>query len=220
MRGPRAAIAALRPTPGEPNALGQRTHSRGAALSIGLCAAIVAASVHEPRVLTIRVPSGRGAADAAEALPSGPLEAEHRTLEIGLRTWVERQTGQRLGYVEQLYTFGDRDRHGRWGRRCGARAPRPGRRLSGAGARGGLGRCRHGRRRPGRCRMARLVSLFPVGGLAPGQARAARTARGAARGLGGSSRGRPRAAAARGAPRARVRPARRVMERGTRPRTL
>jgi len=42
--------------------------------------------------------------------PAGPLEAEHRTLEIGLRTWVERQTSQRLGYVEQLYTFGDRDR--------------------------------------------------------------------------------------------------------------
>ena len=45
-----------------------------------------------------------------EALPSGPLEAEHRTLEIGLRSWVERQTSQSLGYVEQLYTFGDRDR--------------------------------------------------------------------------------------------------------------
>src|SRR3954454_16766031 len=87
----------------------------GAALSIGLSAVIVAASIHEPRVLTIRLqsrhlPAGRGVIDATEALPSGPLEAEHRTLEIGLRTWVERQTGQRLGYVEQLYTFGDRDR--------------------------------------------------------------------------------------------------------------
>jgi hypothetical protein len=77
---------------------------------IGLSAVIVAASVQEPRVLTIRLPIGRGAAEAAEALPSGPLEAEHRTLEIGLRAWVERQTSQRLGYVEQLYTFGDRDR--------------------------------------------------------------------------------------------------------------
>jgi hypothetical protein len=56
------------------------------------------------------VSSGHSAPDAAEALPSGPLEAEHRTLELGLRTWVERQTSQRLGYVEQLYTFGDRDR--------------------------------------------------------------------------------------------------------------
>src|SRR5258708_7880844 len=82
----------------------------GAALSIGLCATIVAASTHEPRVLTIRLAPEPDAAAAAEALPSGPLEAEHRTLEIGLRAWVEQQTGQRLGYVEQLYTFGDRDR--------------------------------------------------------------------------------------------------------------
>src|SRR5438046_6515399 len=82
----------------------------GASLSIGLSAVIVAASVQEPRVLTIRLPS-RGEGDGSvEALPSGPLEAEHRTLEIGLRSWVERQTSQRLGYVEQLYTFGDRDR--------------------------------------------------------------------------------------------------------------
>src|SRR3954451_18282172 len=82
----------------------------GASLSIGLSAVIVAASVQEPRVLTIRLPS-RGEGDGSvEALPSGPLEAEHRTLELGLRAWVERQTSQTLGYVEQLYTFGDRDR--------------------------------------------------------------------------------------------------------------
>ncbi len=99
----RSAAAALRQAPSGPPAPG-----RGAALSIGLSAVIVAASVQEPRVLTIRVPGGHP--DAAETLPSGPLEAEHRTLEIGLRTWVERQTSQRLGYVEQLYTFGDRDR--------------------------------------------------------------------------------------------------------------
>jgi hypothetical protein len=81
---------------------------RGAALSIGLSAVIVAASEHEPRVLTVRhAASGRA---PIEALPAGPLEAEHRTLELGLRSWVERQTSQRLGYVEQLYTFGDRDR--------------------------------------------------------------------------------------------------------------
>ncbi|HWB52002.1 MAG TPA: hypothetical protein VG651_23040 [Stellaceae bacterium] len=81
---------------------------RGTALSIGLSAVIVAASEQEPRVLTIRhAVAGRA---PVEALPAGPLEAEHRTLEIGLRSWVERQTSQRLGYVEQLYTFGDRDR--------------------------------------------------------------------------------------------------------------
>ena len=83
----------------------------GASLSIGLSAVIVAASVQEPRVLTIKLPMGKlPPGHAVEALPSGPLEAEHRTLEIGLRSWVERQTSQRLGYVEQLYTFGDRDR--------------------------------------------------------------------------------------------------------------
>ena len=77
----------------------------GASLSIRLSAVIIAATVNEPRVLTVRIGT-----DTVEALPSGPLEIEHRTLEVGLRAWVERQTGQKLGYVEQLYTFGDRDR--------------------------------------------------------------------------------------------------------------
>jgi hypothetical protein len=74
------------------------------ALAIGLCAAIIAATDEEPRLLVVRTPHG------TDALPSGPLEARHRTLEAGLRNWVERQTHQALGYVEQLYTFGDRDR--------------------------------------------------------------------------------------------------------------
>src|ERR1700755_2904175 len=78
--------------------------SRGASLSIRLSAVLVPAPVDDPRVL--RVGSGQ---EPIEALPSGPLEVEHRTLEVGLRAWVERQTSQRLGYVEQLYTFGDRD---------------------------------------------------------------------------------------------------------------
>jgi hypothetical protein len=105
-------------------AIGDVARGGGAALSIGLSAAIVTATIQEPRVLTINLPGDKlpggklplngSPADPAlagiEALPSGPLEAEHRTLEIGLRSWVERQTRQRLGYVEQLYTFGDRDR--------------------------------------------------------------------------------------------------------------
>ncbi|ACL55213.1 NUDIX hydrolase [Methylobacterium nodulans] len=76
--------------------------------SVGLAAVILAATQDEPRVLTVPVPDqppGRG-----EGLPSGPLEPAHPTLERGLRAWVERQTGQTLGYVEQLYTFGDRNR--------------------------------------------------------------------------------------------------------------
>jgi hypothetical protein len=45
------------------------------------------------------------------ALPFGPLDPQaDRTLELGLRGWVRRQTGLELGYVEQLYTFGDRRR--------------------------------------------------------------------------------------------------------------
>jgi hypothetical protein len=55
----------------------------------------------EPRVLTIQ--DGR-------ALPSGPFELQHRSLQSGLRAWVEQQTHHPLGYVEQLYTFADRDR--------------------------------------------------------------------------------------------------------------
>ena len=82
-----------------------RESARRAALSIRLSAVIVAATTDEPRVLTLRVGQ-----EPPQALPSGPLEVEHRTLEVGLRAWVERQTGQKLGYVEQLYTFGDRDR--------------------------------------------------------------------------------------------------------------
>ncbi|CAO4153815.1 NrtR DNA-binding winged helix domain-containing protein [Methylorubrum thiocyanatum] len=78
------------------------------ASSVGLVAVIVAATDGEPRALTVQV---EGQAKGREsALPAGPLVPEHATLERGLRAWVEQQTHQRLGYVEQLYTFGDRDR--------------------------------------------------------------------------------------------------------------
>ena len=40
---------------------------------------------------------------------SGPFEVGHRSLQSGLRAWVERQTGHPLGYLEQLYTFADRE---------------------------------------------------------------------------------------------------------------
>lgn len=74
-----------------------------AAPTVDLSAVIMAATPSEPRVLTVRV-------DQLDGLPSGPLRSEHRTLEAGLRTWVAEQTHLTLGYVEQLYTFGDRDR--------------------------------------------------------------------------------------------------------------
>jgi hypothetical protein len=74
-------------------------------ITIELSAVIVAASPEEPRVLTVW-PERQGLV----GLPSGPLEPRHRTLEAGLRAWVQNQTQQTLGYVEQLYTFGDRNR--------------------------------------------------------------------------------------------------------------
>lgn len=83
-------------------------------VEIGLNAAIVSVHNDEPVVLVVREEAdGVGAADS---LPSGPFSPrEHRTLEIGLRSWVREQTGIDFGYVEQLYTFGDRGRHAQVG---------------------------------------------------------------------------------------------------------
>lgn len=84
-----------------------------AALEIGLAAAIVAVDDGEPLILTI---PGERVGHGEVGLPFGPFDPfRHRTLEIGLRAWVEAQTALRLGYVEQLYTFGDRGRHARAG---------------------------------------------------------------------------------------------------------
>ena len=81
-------------------------------VEVGLTAAIVAMTGDTPMILT--TPGDGG----GTALPSGPFNPlEHRTFEIGLRAWVARQTGAKLGYVEQLYTFGDRGRHARQGDR-------------------------------------------------------------------------------------------------------
>ena len=72
-----------------------------ASVAAELIAVIVAVTDAEPRVLTI---------ETGRALPSGPFESGHRSLQSSLRSWVERQTHHPLGYVEQLYTFADRDR--------------------------------------------------------------------------------------------------------------
>jgi hypothetical protein len=89
---------------------------------VGLTAVIVAMTDEQPRVLTVSVqadtPIERGTLIDADvdgawlvALPSGPLDpAADRTLELALRRWVRRSAGFELGYVEQLYTFGDRFR--------------------------------------------------------------------------------------------------------------
>jgi hypothetical protein len=73
-------------------------------LLIGLSAVMVAIQDDMPLVLVTR----RGSEDA---LPFGPFHPDkHRTFDLSLRGWVREQTGFELGYVEQLYTFGDRDR--------------------------------------------------------------------------------------------------------------
>lgn len=73
-----------------------------APILIGLSAVMVAIDRDDPCVLIRR---------ELEALPFGAFDPEsHRTFELGLRDWVREQTGLELGYVEQLYTFGDKDR--------------------------------------------------------------------------------------------------------------
>lgn len=77
-----------------------------ARIEIGLNAAIVRVRDGQPQVLVTRE------GNHWDALPFGPFTPlDHRTLDSGLRNWVREQTGLELGYVEQLYTFGDRGRH-------------------------------------------------------------------------------------------------------------
>ncbi len=69
---------------------------------IGLSAVVIALRDRKACVLT--TPGEDGAA----ALPFGPFDpARDRTFELALRAFVTAQTGFRLGFVEQLYTFGD-----------------------------------------------------------------------------------------------------------------
>ncbi|MBP6019594.1 MAG: hypothetical protein KA735_08885 [Burkholderiaceae bacterium] len=70
-------------------------------VSAELVAVLAAVTDGVPRVLTT---------ECATALPAGPFQLLHRSLQSGLRSWVEAQTHHPLGYVEQLYTFADRDR--------------------------------------------------------------------------------------------------------------
>lgn len=84
------------------------------AISLSLNAVIVAVTEERPRILVVET------GDASHAVPSGPLDPEgDKTLELGLRRWIREQAGLDVGYVEQLYTFGDR------GRRRSPGEPRP-----------------------------------------------------------------------------------------------
>lgn len=87
--------------------------SQATAVEIGLNAAIVSVQAQTPQILVI---SGGARTDSSnsqcDGLPIGAFDPLlHRTFETGLRASVQEQTALHLGYVEQLYTFGDRGRH-------------------------------------------------------------------------------------------------------------
>ena len=94
--------------------MSERPHAQAPPpVEVNLTAAIVALAEDEPLIIATQ---GRGAHDTA--LPSGAFNPlAHRTFEIGLREWVGEQAGAHLGYVEQLYTFGDRGRNAQAGDR-------------------------------------------------------------------------------------------------------
>lgn len=72
-------------------------------VKVGLSAVVVSVPDTMARVLTV--------GDTIPFLPYGEFDpARHRTLELGLRSEVDVLTGLPLGYVEQLYTFGNRHR--------------------------------------------------------------------------------------------------------------
>ena len=79
---------------------------------IGLSAVVIAIRGAVASVLTVRphdVHTDR--ASTLEGLPFGPFDPDgHRTFELALREFVSRQTRFDLGFVEQLYTFGDKGR--------------------------------------------------------------------------------------------------------------
>jgi hypothetical protein len=72
-------------------------------VKVGLSAVVVSVPGGTAQVLTV----GEG----APLLPYGEFDpSQHRTLELALRSGVDALTGLPLGYVEQLYTFGNRHR--------------------------------------------------------------------------------------------------------------
>ena len=76
-----------------------------ATVGVGLSAAVVAVEREEPEILVRRATGGLA------SLPSGSFDpSRHRTIEIALRTSIAEQSALDVGYVEQLYTFGDRGR--------------------------------------------------------------------------------------------------------------
>ena len=81
-------------------------------IEVVLEAVLVSVADNEPCILTVKGQPATGRNGALPGLPSGALDISvDRTLDRGLRRWVRDQSGIEAGYVEQLYTFGDRFRH-------------------------------------------------------------------------------------------------------------
>lgn len=80
-------------------------HSEGSGTT-EVVAVLIAITNNRARVLTV---------DGGKLLPNGPLMPLHRSLQAGVRQWVEEQTQQPLGYIEQLYTFVDTNRRNKDG---------------------------------------------------------------------------------------------------------
>lgn len=77
-------------------------------LAIELSAVVITLRGNEATVLCLTLPE-----NATPALPSGPFRPEaHRTFDLAVRAFVTEQTGFSVGYVEQLYSFGDEGRQG------------------------------------------------------------------------------------------------------------
>ncbi len=86
-------------------------------VDLGLSAVVV--SVRHGRVAVLTVPGLNAPVSGLSeppqeptlALPFGPFDpGKHRTLDLAVRAWVDELSGLSLGYVEQLYTFGNRHR--------------------------------------------------------------------------------------------------------------
>ncbi|MBN3859334.1 hypothetical protein GKC56_02115 [Neisseriaceae bacterium PsAf] len=68
--------------------------------SVEIVAVLISAANGEAKVLTL---------NQGEELPHGPLDIDNPSLQKSVRQWVYRQTNHPLGYVEQLYTFIDKN---------------------------------------------------------------------------------------------------------------
>ena len=78
-------------------------------VTIDLSAVLVSLSDGIPKVLLIENEKGDNVIN--HRLPFGPFNPNiNRTMEESVRKWVLEQTGLKLAFVEQLYTFGDRFR--------------------------------------------------------------------------------------------------------------